>query len=155
MVIVKKLHMANTILKSNKRFWFFIAFLCAVGLMVIYLAIDITIENGGAFSDTPAYIWFGLGVIIIDILRRVLFYVRHKDDQVILNENAVTLIRSGVERKFFPLDLEKIRKRPGSGFLYFETYGGMSYKIQPWLFGKTMGQFVGLLREQGFSKIGR
>lgn len=147
--------MTNTILKSDKRFWFFIAFLCAVGLMVIYLAIDITRENGGTFSDTPAYMWFGLGVIVIDIWRRVSFYVRHKDDQVILNENTLTLIRRGVERTFFPLDLEKIRKRPGSGFLHFETYGGKSYKIQPWLFGKTMGQFIELLRKQGFSMIGR
>lgn len=145
--------MNDSFLTASKVFWFFISFLCAIGGMVLYLAIKVTMEKGGTLSDTPAYMYFFLGVIVLDIGRRISFYLQNKDDQLLIKDNLLVLIRDGVERKFSPDQLKKVKKRPGSGFIYLETYGGINYKIQPWLFGKTMGQIVAMLKDNGFKEV--
>lgn len=140
-------------LTSSKVFWVFMAFLFAVGVMAVHLAVDIAKDYGGSTSDIPRYIYFSLIVIVVDITRRISFYLHHRDDRLIIEKNSLVLIRAGTISCFSSDTLQKLHKNPGVGFIHIQSFGGIAHRIQPWLFGLFMWQLMDMIEAKGLKRI--
>ena len=142
-------------LTSSKGFWVLMGFLFAIGAMTAHLAVEITKDYGGTLSDIPNYMYFPLVLVVVDITRRISFFVGHRDDKLIIEKDVLVLVRGGVTTHFSPDKLQKLHKNPGAGFIHIQSFGGVEHRIQPWLFGLFMWQLMDMIESKGFKRIKR